>query len=100
MSVAGIWHLDIKTPIGTQLVTLELVDSGGETTGLASGRDDDEAVPLRDIALDGDRLTWKQSITRPMRLDLVFDVIVDGETLRGTAKAGRLPSSTVTGKRG
>jgi hypothetical protein len=34
-----------------------------------------------------------------MRLDLAFAVTVDGDTLTGTSKAGRLPSSKVTGRR-
>ncbi len=49
--------------------------------------------------LDGNRLTWKQSITKPMRLNLTFDVIIDGDTLSGTSKAGMLPASKVTGTR-
>ncbi|MDJ1136122.1 hypothetical protein [Streptomyces iconiensis] len=34
-----------------------------------------------------------------MRLNLAFAVTVDGDTLTGTSKAGRLPSSKVTGVR-
>jgi hypothetical protein len=34
-----------------------------------------------------------------MRLNLAFAVTVDGDTLTGTSKAGRLPASKVTGRR-
>jgi len=34
-----------------------------------------------------------------MRLNLDFDVAVDGETLTGHSRAGRLPRTTVTGTR-
>jgi hypothetical protein len=34
-----------------------------------------------------------------MRLNLDFDVVVDGETLYGHSRAGRLPRTTVTGTR-
>ncbi|WP_258081322.1 hypothetical protein [Nocardia nova] len=34
-----------------------------------------------------------------MRLNLAFAVTVEGDVLIGTAKAGRLPASTVTGVR-
>lgn len=47
-------------------------------TGVARGAG--EEVPLADISLDGDRLTWKQAVTKPMRLNLAFDVTVDGDT--------------------
>jgi len=40
-----------------------------------------------------------RSVTRPMRLNLDFAVIVEGETLTGTSRAGRLPASMVTGAR-
>jgi hypothetical protein len=66
-------------------------------TGTAHGAGED--VPLTDVNVDGDRLTWKQAITKPMRLNLTFTVAVDGETFAGTSKAGRLPASKVTGRR-
>jgi len=57
------------------------------------------STPLIDPILDGSRLTWSQAITRPMRLNLTFDVTIDGDTLSGTSKAGRLPSSKVSCRR-
>jgi hypothetical protein len=43
------------------------------------------------------RLTWRQAVTKPLRLNLAFDVTVEGDTLSGVSKAGRLPA--VTGRR-
>ncbi|MFF0793825.1 hypothetical protein [Streptomyces spiralis] len=97
MSVEGTWNLSISTPIGKMNAAVELRDQDGILTGLARGAG--EVVPLSDVALDGDRLTWKQTVTKPMRLNLAFDVTVEGDTLQGTSKAGRLPSSKVTGVR-
>ncbi|MEU5090620.1 hypothetical protein [Streptomyces sp. NPDC021356] len=97
MSVEGTWNLAISTPIGKIEAVVELRDQDGALTGVAHGAGED--VPLGDITLDGDRLTWKQAITKPVRLNLAFDVTVDGDTLQGTSKAGRLPSSKVTGER-
>ncbi|MFJ2435031.1 hypothetical protein ACIOWM_17685 [Streptomyces anulatus] len=97
MSPEGTWNLSISTPIGKMKAVVELRRQDGALTGVARGAG--EEVTLDDIALVDDRLTWKQSVTKPMRLDLAFDVTVDGETLRGTSKAGRLPSSKVTGER-
>jgi hypothetical protein len=56
-------------------------------------------VPLRDITITGQRITWQQSVTKPMRLNLDFDVVLDGDRLTGHSKAGRLPRSAVTGVR-
>jgi hypothetical protein len=97
--IEGTWDLTIATPIGRVRPVIELRTQDGQLAGTAHGEREGEDLPLRDIALDGNLLTWKQSITRPMRLDLAFAVTVDGDTLTGTSKAGRLPSSKVTGRR-
>ncbi|WP_260850928.1 hypothetical protein [Rhodococcus sp. WB9] len=57
-----------------------------------------EEVPLTDPELDGNRLTWSQSITKPLRLHLQFDVLVEGDEMTGKSTAGRLPSSKVSGR--
>ena len=47
----------------------------------------------------GDRLTWTQAVTTPMKLTLKFDVTIEGDTMTGTSKAGIFPASKVTGTR-
>lgn len=97
MSVEGTWDLSVSTPIGRIKAVVELRREAGVLTGTAHGAG--EEVPLSDVALDGDRLTWNQAVTEPMRLHLAFSVTVDGDALSGTSKAGRLPASKVTGRR-
>jgi hypothetical protein len=97
MSVAGIWNITIATPIGTQAVVLELTEHGAGIEGIAKGTA--ETTTLLNPVLDGNRLTWAQSITKPMRLNLTFDVTINGDTLSGTSMAERLPASRVTGTR-
>ena len=96
VSIIGDWDVAIKTPIGSLAVVYTFSDDGG-VTGTATGKG--ETVPLRDIAVDGQRVTWRQSVTKPMRLNLEFDVVVEGDRLTGHSKAGRLPRSAVTGVR-
>ncbi|WP_432547321.1 hypothetical protein [Kineococcus sp. SYSU DK004] len=96
--VEGDWELVVRTPVGRQDVRLHLVaDAAGALAGTAAGPA--ETVPLEDVRLEGGHLTWAQSITRPLRLRLLFDVEVDGDVLTGTSRAGRLPRSAVTGRR-
>jgi hypothetical protein len=97
MSVEGTWNLSISTPIGKINTVVALCEQDGILTGVAHSAG--EEVALADITLAGDRLTWKQAITKPMRLNLTFDVTANDDTLQGTSKAGRLPSSKVTGER-
>jgi len=97
MSVEGTWDLTIATPVGKIRAVIELRQEEGELTGTAHGAG--EEVPLTDVTLSGSHLTWKQAVTKPMRLNLSFEATVDGDTLAGTSKAGRLPASKVTGQR-
>ena len=98
-SVAGTWNLVIDTPIGKQRAALILSARDGVLHGMARDQRYGEEVPLANLVLDGNRLTWTQSITKPMRLNLTFDVIIDGDEMTGRSKAGRLPGSKVTGRR-
>ncbi|WP_067179560.1 hypothetical protein [Microtetraspora niveoalba] len=97
MSVEGTWDLSISTPIGRIKAVAEFRREDAVLVGTARGAG--EEVPLNDVVLDGDRLTWRQAITKPMRLNLAFAVTIDGDSLTGTSKAGRLPASKVTGER-
>jgi hypothetical protein len=101
MDLIGDWDVTIKTPIGSLAVGYSFIERNGTVAGTATGMG--ETVPLRDIAVANDagrqRVTWRQSVTKPMRLNLEFDVVVDGDRLTGHSKAGRLPRSVVTGVR-
>jgi hypothetical protein len=100
-TIAGTWDLKLKTPIGSLAVAYTFVDTADGVTGTATSND--ETVPLSDVTVEntpeGERVTWRQSVTRPMRLKLDFDVTADGDQLAGHSKAGRLPRTQVTGQR-
>lgn len=100
-SIAGAWRLRMKTPIGTIEADYRFVESDGALQGVAI--DEGEEVALEDVGVttqtDGQHVTWKQRVTRPMRLNLAYDVVLDGDLLTGTSRAGRLPASPVTGLR-
>jgi hypothetical protein len=94
--VTGTWQLTIRTPIGRQDVTVDIQTHAAVLAGQA--RSSAESVPLKNLTVQGQRLSWDQSITRPMRLNLHFDVTITGDDLTGV-RAGPLPSSRVTGHR-
>jgi hypothetical protein len=96
-TILGSWDVAIKTPIGTLAVEYRFTEGEDGLAGVATLRGD--TVPLDDIVVDGPRVTWRQSITKPMRLNLDFDVAVNGDRLSGHSKAGRLPRSAVSGLR-
>jgi hypothetical protein len=91
--------LSSTPPIGKQRATLNLSTQDGVLCGTARDQRHGEEVILTDLVLNGNRLTWAQSITKPMRLNLSFDVTIEGDEMTGRSKAGRLPGSNVTGRR-
>ena len=101
MGLDGTWDVKIKTPIGSLAVIYRFSEIDGIITGSAEGRG--ETVRLEDVTVvnqsDAQQVTWKQSITKPMRLNLDFDVRVTGDQMSGHSKAGRLPRSAVSGIR-
>jgi hypothetical protein len=97
MTFEGTWNVSIATPIGKQSVVFEISTQGGKLCGTA--RQGAEAVPFIDPVANGNRLTWTQHVTKPLRLTLKFDVTVEGATMTGTAKAGLFPASKVSGER-
>ncbi|WP_395308275.1 hypothetical protein V4U86_23475 [Mycobacterium sp. AMU20-3851] len=97
MTITGDWDVRIKTPIGSLEVRYTFTEHDGALRGSAAGKH--ETVTLSDIVVDGEHVTWRQSITKPMRLHLEFDVHLDGDRFAGHSRAGRLPSSAVCGVR-
>ena len=95
--LVGLWDVTIATPLGKQTVTYDISTANGVVTGTAT--QGAEVTHLIDLAASGNRLTWLQHVTKPMKLTLRFDVIVDGDTMTGTAKAGVLPGSKLIGSR-
>ncbi|WP_025088307.1 hypothetical protein [Mycobacteroides abscessus] len=97
MTIAGDWDVTIKTPIGSLAVQYSFSESSAGLTGTATLKSD--VVELQDVSQSGNRLTWRQKVTKPMRLNLEFDVMVVGDEMSGHSRAGRLPRSAVTGTR-
>ncbi|NLU79179.1 hypothetical protein HCA58_12485 [Micromonospora sp. HNM0581] len=97
MSVEGLWKVAVATPFGTRRTELELFTRDDVLQGISRG--EKETLTLNDLRLEGQRLSWYQSITKPMRMDLVFEVVVDGDEMTGTARGGPMPAAKVSGRR-
>lgn len=93
----GDWDTTIATPVGKLQVKLSISTSNGTIQGKAT--QGDETVEFLNPVLQDNKLTWSLRITKPMRLNLKFEVAADGDHMTGIAKAGVLPASKLTGKR-
>lgn len=93
----GNWDTTIATPVGKLEVKLYIKTISDVIQGTAT--QGNETIPFMNPVLCDNKLTWSLSITKPMRLNLKFEVAVDGDQMNGIAKAGLLPASKLTGKR-
>jgi hypothetical protein len=93
----GSWDVTIATPIGNLAVVFDIAEKDGAIQGTA--RSDAETVDFLEPVADGNRLTWQQEVTTPMRLKLSFEVTVEGDTMTGTSRAPGIPASKVSGGR-
>lgn len=96
-SIEGMWRASISTPIGKMEVMLHIFRENGFLRGQA--KQGDEAAEFLDPVWDGTTLSWSQKVRKPMRLNLKFEISVQGDAISGTAKAGLLPASKVEGRR-
>ena len=99
--ITGTWDVRLRTPIGTLDARYTFTEEGGILAGTAEGQGESgtlDAFAVEPVA-DGERVIWSQRVTRPMRLNLDFDVVARGDTLEGHSRAGRLPRTQVSGSR-
>ncbi|RJX41740.1 DJ-1/PfpI family protein [Paenibacillus pinisoli] len=96
-SFVGEWDTTLATPVGKLQVRLSIATSNGIIRGKAV--QGDETVEFIDPILNDNKLMWSLRITKPMRLNLRFEVEADGNRMSGVAKAGILPASKLAGER-
>lgn len=97
MSVAGKWIITIKSPVGPQKSEVILENDNGALTGTSTR--DGETLPLHDIKVDGDQVSWVAETTKPMKMKVNFSCTIDGNNLSGNCKPGILPAMPFTGAR-
>ena len=97
MSVDGNWNITVQSPMGAQPSTLSLKAEGGTLTGTQSAQGNSSNIANGKV--DGDTVTWSNSITTPFPMTLEFTGTVAGDTLNGNVKAGAFGSFPFTGTR-
>jgi hypothetical protein len=97
MSADGTWNTTMNTPMGAQQGTLILQTSGSDLSGKLAGPQGE--IDIADGKVDGNRLTWKASITSPMPMTLEFDATVDGDKISGNVKLGAFGNASFSGTR-
>jgi len=98
MAVDGTWKLTVNTPMGAQESTLVLSSAGASLSGTQSAGSG-EGKPIDSGAVNGNTVTWKSSITRPMPMTLEFSGTVNGDSMSGTVKLGMFGTQPFSGVR-
>ena len=94
--VQGKWNITIKTPMGDRTGVLELLVSGKTLTGSLS--DAEHHVAISDGKIEGNKLSWRAKITKPMNLSFKFTATVDEDRISGAARH-MLGTATFSGTR-
>ena len=97
MTITGTWECVVDSPMGKQLSTATLVESGADITGQVSGLMGVDQVVQGHIEGAAARFKTEPTVPFPMTLEWVFTV--DGDTLSGTVEAGPFGKSPLTGTR-
>lgn len=88
-ALEGKWNLVLKAPTGKQASTLVVERAGDTFTGSQSGSQG-VATPISDVTIDGLKVSWVNTVTKPMTLKIVFtgELGGDGTSITGKAKIG------------
>jgi len=97
MSVAGVYDVVTKSPMGDQNSVLTLNVDGDTVTGTNAGPTG--SLDLEDGKVDGNNVTWTMNMTVPMPMKLEASVTVDGDAISGTVKAGAFGEMAMSGTR-
>ena len=100
MSVEGTYECTLKTPLGKKTGTLVVVPSadGEHFTGSLSNSLLG-SVEIADGTIDGDMLICQVSVTKPKRMNVDCEMIVDGDKLVGIVTAGMFGEMKMSGQR-
>jgi hypothetical protein len=96
MSAVGSWNVTLVAPMGRQEMLLRILTQSDNFTGII------ESV-MGNMNITGtameNRLQWIMDVKKPMRIKVTCEVVVEGDTLSGTAKLGIFGKAKMTGKR-
>ena len=96
MNGAGSWKVTVSTPMGPQVMQLHIATQGEGFSGRIES-------PMGNLDITGsakgNALNWIMELTKPLPIKVTCDVVVDGDTMSGTAKMGFMGKAKLIGER-
>jgi hypothetical protein len=93
----GTWSLTIKSPTGPMETTLLIERSGNTLSGSQSGQG--LTSPISDVKFDGNKLSWTNHVTKPMKMKLECSGVIEGKNISGKVKAGFMGTYPFSGSK-
>lgn len=94
-SVDNVWDLTIKSPVGDQFSTLVLKSAGATLKGHVLNKEHGNQQVLEGRIVDGNTLTWKCKLSKPVPMTLTYTAQVDKDQRIGGKVVGTLMGKTV-----
>ena len=93
-SIAGTWQVVIKAPTGNQETELLIEQEGDKIFGVQRGQGTES--PILDAQLQGNQIHWVNQVTKPFKLKVKFNGVIEGNVMTGKCKAGIMGSYPFT----
>ncbi|WP_370306809.1 xanthine dehydrogenase family protein molybdopterin-binding subunit [Sinimarinibacterium flocculans] len=94
--IDGDWKFVLSTPMGPQAFDGRLATDGDQLSGVFI-MNMDEAHFTGTVT--GNQLKWDLKVTKPMKITLKYEAVVEGDTLTGKCKMGVFGSAKLKGER-
>jgi cytochrome P450 len=89
-SLEGTWNLVVKGPTGPQPTVLVIERKGNALSGTQTGQGSTSTIT--DLVIDGNKVTWVNHTTKPIKLKVTFTGVITGNDMSGKCKAGFMGS--------
>jgi len=96
MSAIGSWKVTLVAPMATQEMLLRILTLSDTFTGVVESVMGNMNITGTAVA---NGLHWVMDVQKPMRIKVTCEVVIQGDTLSGTAKLGIFGKAKMTGNR-
>ncbi|WHO38767.1 xanthine dehydrogenase family protein molybdopterin-binding subunit [Sphingobium sp. AP49] len=96
VGIDGAWRLTLATPMGPQSMMAHFHSDGLAVHGRLES---DQGGQDFAGSISGNQVKWEMKVTKPMSITLKYDLLFDGDSVRGKCKMGIFGTAKVSGTR-
>jgi len=98
-TIDGNWQVVIESPMGKQPLFVDLKADGDKLAGTARANGQTIDPDIIDGAINGDVVTWKVKVRKPVPLTMTLTLTYSGDKMTGKCKPGMFGTFPATGTR-